>query len=107
MSGVKAALKAAKAALDSQDYQDAIEQAHKALATDPQNYHANVFLGLASEKQGENDVSEKFYKDAVAIKGDDPLAWQGLITLYEKHPSQNLDKYHIAATELASLYSDK
>lgn len=52
-------------------------------------------------------MSEKFYKDAVAIKGDDPLAWQGLITLYEKHPSQNLDKYHIAATELASLYSDK
>lgn len=42
MSNVKAALKAAKAAIDSQRYQEAVTQAEKALALDPQNYHAWV-----------------------------------------------------------------
>lgn len=40
MSGTKAALKAAKAALDAHQYQDAIDQAKKVLALDPRNYHA-------------------------------------------------------------------
>lgn len=40
MSGTKAALKAAKAALDADKYQDAIDQARAVLKTDPNNYHA-------------------------------------------------------------------
>lgn len=40
MSGTKAALKAAKAALDADKYQDAIDQAKTVLKTDPNNYHA-------------------------------------------------------------------
>ena len=40
MSGTKAALKAAKAALDANKYQDAVDQAKTVLKTDPKNYHA-------------------------------------------------------------------
>ena len=40
MSGVKAALKAAKAALDANKYQDAIIQANMVLKVDSKNYHA-------------------------------------------------------------------
>jgi superkiller protein 3 len=40
MSRSKAALKAVKAALDSQKYEDAAAQAKKLLETDPENYHA-------------------------------------------------------------------
>lgn len=40
MSGTKAALKAAKAALDANKYQSAIDQAKTVLKTDPNNYHA-------------------------------------------------------------------
>ena len=40
MSGIKAALKAAKAALDADKYQDAIDQAKAVLKKDPNNYHA-------------------------------------------------------------------
>ena len=40
MSGTKAALKAAKAALDGNKYQDAVDQAKTILKTDPKNYHA-------------------------------------------------------------------
>lgn len=40
MSGAKAALKAAKSALEAQNYQEAVTQAQKVLATDSENYHA-------------------------------------------------------------------
>lgn len=42
MSGTKAALKAAKAALDANKYQNAIDQAKTVLRTDPDNYHAYI-----------------------------------------------------------------
>ena len=42
MSGTKAALKAAKAALDGNKYQDAVDQAKTVLKTDPKNYHAYI-----------------------------------------------------------------
>ena len=40
MSGTKAALKAAKAALDANRYQDAADHARTVLKTDANNYHA-------------------------------------------------------------------
>ena len=46
MSGTKAALKAAKAALDANKYQDAIDQAETVLKTDPKNYHAYIFAQI-------------------------------------------------------------
>lgn len=48
MSGTKAALKAAKAALDVDKYQVAIDQAKTVLKTDPSNYHAysSIFIAL-------------------------------------------------------------
>ena len=42
MSTTKAALKAAKAALDAREYNDAIDQAKKVLGSDSNNYHAYV-----------------------------------------------------------------
>lgn len=47
MSTTKAALKAAKAALDAKKYQDAIDQAKTVLKTDPNNYHAYTFAPIA------------------------------------------------------------
>lgn len=44
MSTLKAALKAAKAALDAHKYGEAIEYVHKVLSTDPGNYHAYVYM---------------------------------------------------------------
>lgn len=106
MSVTKAALKAAKVALDKQEYDEANEQARKALAIDPNNYHANVFLGLALDKQNSNDDSEKAYQSATKSKPTEPLAWQGLITLYEKQMQMKLDEYHQAAIHLAEIYME-
>ncbi|KAI4091777.1 MAG: hypothetical protein LQ344_003881 [Seirophora lacunosa] len=106
MSTSKAALKAAKGALDSHEYERAIENATKALKEDPQSYHASVFLGLALEKQSRNDESEKAYTAATIVKANDPLAWQGLISLYERQGGRMLDRYHEAASRLAHLFMD-
>ena len=84
MSTTKAALKAAKAALDAHKYSDAADEAKKALDLDQKSYHAQVFLGLALEKQNQYDASEAAYQAATKIKEKDLLAWQGLVTLYEK-----------------------
>ena len=44
MSSTKAGLKAAKAALDAQKYEEAAKEARKVLDVDPNNYHASVRL---------------------------------------------------------------
>ena len=107
MSTTKTALKAAKAALDAHKYEEAIEQAKSVTATDPTNYNANVFLGLAYDKQGQNAISEGAYRTAMKTKDGDPLAWQGLVTLYEKQASDKLDAYHDVASVLAAIYMEK
>ncbi|KAL8776330.1 MAG: hypothetical protein Q9213_008314 [Squamulea squamosa] len=104
MSAVKSALRAAKAALDAHQYELAIENANRVLQEDPRNYHANVFLGLAFEKQHRNDDSERAYRAATVLKEGDPLAWQGLIALYEQQGARKLDEYHDAASHLASVF---
>ena len=107
MSATKSALKAAKAALDAHKYEDAIEQANSVLAADPRNYNANVFLGLAYEKQDKYEASEKAYRAALKLKDKDPLAWQGLVTLYEKQADTKLGEYHDAAIHLAEIFMEK
>ena len=67
---------------------------------------SNVFLGLALEKQDKNEDSEKAYKTAVEIKGKDALAWQGLITLYEKQAGKKIDDYHDAAFRVAEFFME-
>lgn len=69
-------------------------------------HRRNVFLGLALEKQSRNDESEKAYTAATVVKANDPLAWQGLISLYERQGGRMLDRYHDAASRLAHLFMD-
>ena len=47
MSATKAALKAAKAALDADNYEDAIDQARTVLRTESKNYHAYTVAPIA------------------------------------------------------------
>ena len=104
MSAAKNALKVAKGALDAKDFDKAIEEAKKVIAADSKSYHGYVFLGLALDKQNENEASEAAYKSAVSLKDNDLLAWQGLVSLYEKQTSKKLDEYHDAAISLAQLH---
>ena len=64
----------------------------------------NVFLGLALEKLGRYADAERTYKIAVESKSEGALAWQGLISLYEKQEGQKLGDYHQAVIHLAEIY---
>lgn len=46
MASTKSALKAAKAALDADRYDEAVEHVKKVLSIDPNNYHA--YVGMKS-----------------------------------------------------------
>ena len=49
MSTTKVYLKAAKAALDRQDYAEAVEYANKVLTSDSKNYHAYVSAAASNK----------------------------------------------------------
>ena len=68
---------------------------------------SNVFLGRALEKLDQNEESEKAYEAAIGIKDQEPLAWQGLVGLYEKQKGRKLDCYHEAAIRLAEIHMNE
>ena len=102
----KGALRAAKAALDTHNYAEAERQARTVLEADSKHYNATVFLGLALEKQGKDEESDRVYGHARTAKPRDPLALQGLVTLYEKQATKKVDEYRIVAQLLAELYME-
>ncbi|GAB7352099.1 hypothetical protein MBLNU459_g2599t1 [Dothideomycetes sp. NU459] len=105
MSSNKAALKAAKTALDAENWDEAVTQAQAVLASDSQNYFAKLFLGRAFQKQGKLDDAAKTYSSATKIKPDDTQAWLGLCNLYESQGSQKVDEYREAAVKVGELYA--
>ncbi|OCK84396.1 hypothetical protein K432DRAFT_345203 [Lepidopterella palustris CBS 459.81] len=107
MSSTKAALKAAKAALDSQNWDEAIAQANRVLQTDAQNYFAQLFLGRALDKQGQPAEAAKAYEAATKIKPDDDQGWQGLRSVYEAQGSTKVDEYIPVGVRLAEIYTAK
>ncbi|QSZ31450.1 hypothetical protein DSL72_001015 [Monilinia vaccinii-corymbosi] len=104
MSGTKAALKAINAAVQSQNYDVAIQQARNLLNSDPNSYQANIFLGFAYSKQSKYPEAEEAYGAATKIKDGEPHAWQGLIQLYEKQGGARVGQYQVAALRLAQIY---
>ncbi|KAB8659300.1 hypothetical protein FH972_026189 [Carpinus fangiana] len=103
----KVGLKAAKSALDSQNYTEAINQARTVLEADPKNYFGSVFLGRAQEKQGNLEDAAKAYEAATKIKPDDELAWKGLCAVCETQGPKAIPRYIPAALGLAQVYAEK
>ena len=68
------------------------------------DHSSNVFSGLALEKQNRDDEAKEAYKIAIKTKSNDALAWQGLISLYEKHVNKDVDDYCSAALRLAEIH---
>lgn len=101
----KANLKAAKAALDAEDYRKAVVEAQIALASDAQNYFARLFLGRALEKQGNFDDAAKTYQAAAKSKPEDSQAWLGLCSVYDAQGSKKVDEYREAAVKAAEIFA--
>ncbi|GME51107.1 Antiviral protein [Neofusicoccum parvum] len=104
-SSTKAALKAAKAALDAQKWNDAIAQAEQVLESDPHNYFARLFLGRALDKKGSPAAAATAYDAAAALKPDDDQAWLGLRSLYEGLAAARVDEHTTVGLRLAEIYA--
>ncbi|KAJ5555165.1 hypothetical protein N7461_003635 [Penicillium sp. DV-2018c] len=103
----KAALKAVRNALAEKDFQGAIEKAKTIVEDDPNNYHGNVFLGLAHDRLNNDAEAERAYSAATKINADDKTAWQGLVSLYEKRGGCEHDGYRQAVIALGKILADE
>lgn len=103
MASTKAALKAAKAAIEAKDWETAVTQAQAVLSADSKNYFAKLFLGRAYEQQGKIAESAKAYEDATEIKPEDEVPWIGLQKLYEGQDKAEIDGYIWASWNYAKL----
>ncbi|KAF2827180.1 hypothetical protein CC86DRAFT_348437 [Ophiobolus disseminans] len=100
----KAALKAAKAAIDSKQWQEAKEQATAALEKDPNNYFAQLFLGRANDGLSLFDDAAKAYNDATKLKPDEAQAWLGLRGMYESLGPSKVEENINVGLKLAEIY---
>ncbi|KAJ4348374.1 Superkiller protein 3 [Didymosphaeria variabile] len=102
----KAALKTAKSAIDSKNWDEAIEQANTVLAKDSENYFAKLFIGRALEGLGRMDSAAQAYNDATKVKPQDPQAWLGLRGLYLRQGNAKVDERIDVEVQLAQIYAE-
>lgn len=100
----KTALKAAKAAIGTKDWEEAKNQATAVLEKEPQNYFAYLFLGRANDGLSRFDEAAKAYYDATKLKPEDPQAWLGLRGMYEGLKGAKVDENIDVGLELAQIY---
>lgn len=84
---VKAALKEARNHLREHRYRDAMKRCQTVLKEEKDNYIALVILAAAlreiDEYKGETPA---VLKQAIDLQPGTPLAWQGIVSFYEKEP---------------------
>jgi superkiller protein 3 len=100
----KTALKAAKAAIDAKNWDEAKEQATTVIEKDPKNYFAYLFLGRANDRLSKFDEAANAYNEATKIKPEDPQAWLGLRGMYEGLKTAKVDENIDVGLELAQIY---
>lgn len=76
---VKQLLKDAKAALDEKDFSTTIQTCREVLKTDRKNYHAFVFIGVATAAQHDLERAVQSYQKAIDLRPNLTLAYRGLI----------------------------
>ncbi|ORZ18014.1 hypothetical protein BCR42DRAFT_412963 [Absidia repens] len=84
MNNSKANLKAAREAIGKKDFEEAIKCCNRIILWESGNYNAYVFLGVAYAGLDNGEEAEQAYQRAIEINSEQLLAWQGLISLYEK-----------------------
>ncbi|EIN11575.1 superkiller protein 3 SKI3 [Punctularia strigosozonata HHB-11173 SS5] len=99
----KPKLKAAREAIGKKDWTKARDTSAEVLEYEPDNYHAHVFLGLSCFELGEYQQSEQYSRKAIELNRDQPLAWQGLVKLYER--TERWDDLHDTVQALADLWA--
>ena len=76
-------LKLARSAIAAKEFQEAKDRCESILETDANNYQALVFLGYSLSGLGNPKDALSTYRKATVISPELPLAWQGLLKVYE------------------------
>ncbi|KAL5507335.1 SKI3 [Sanghuangporus vaninii] len=100
---VKSKLKSARELIGKKDFTKARDAAEEVLSYEPDNYNANVFLGLALLELQQFDQSEQAYLRATKAQPDQVLAWQGLAKFYEQ--TERWDKYAEILMTLMDMFA--
>ncbi|KAG2232766.1 hypothetical protein INT48_001120 [Thamnidium elegans] len=80
----KANLKAAREAIGTKNFGEAVKACKRILLWEGENYNAWVFLGVAYTGLEDDEEAEAAYKRAIEINDENMLGWQGLVSFYEK-----------------------
>ncbi|CAG0895085.1 unnamed protein product [Darwinula stevensoni] len=81
----KALLKEARELIRNKDYEGALAMAQRALESDAGNYMALVMVGAAAQElPGRYETGIQALREAAAKNPEQPVAWQGLASLYDK-----------------------
>ncbi|KAK3911004.1 Tetratricopeptide repeat protein 37 [Frankliniella fusca] len=81
---IKRVLKEAKEAIKNKDTKTAIKLCKSVLKEDRNNYVALVLFGASLQESDQHEEAPRAYKKASEVSPDQPLAWQGLVSYYEK-----------------------
>ncbi|KAN0063561.1 Superkiller protein 3 [Thecaphora frezii] len=100
----KQKLKQSRDYLAKKDWKNAFQSASDVLEHEPDNYTANVFLGLALLNLERYDESEAAYRNATQHQPNQPLAWQGLEKFYTER--KNCDQLRHVLRRLIDLHND-
>ncbi|KAL5485002.1 SKI3 [Sanghuangporus weigelae] len=100
---VKSKLKSARELIGKKDFAKARDATEEVLSYEPDNYNANVFLGLALLELQQFDQSEQAYLRATKAQPDQVLAWQGLAKFYEQ--TERWDKYAETLMTLMDMFA--
>lgn len=82
---VKRILKEAKEAIKNKDSKTALRLCKSVLKEDKNNYVALVLFGASLQESDQHQEAPKAFKKASELSPELPLAWQGLVSYYEKH----------------------
>ncbi|XP_050293501.1 tetratricopeptide repeat protein 37 isoform X2 [Anthonomus grandis grandis] len=87
---IKTLLKDARAAIKNKDFQTAMKLSKSIIKQDKNNYMALVLLGMSLQEIGPIEHTPKAFQKAIDLNQENPLAWQGLISYYEKVDNDEL-----------------
>ena len=106
---IKKALKAARDTFKEKKYVDVIKKCNKILMKDQNNYNALMLLAAAMKEIDEyNPQVPLILQKGIKIQADNPLAWYGLVSYYEKKLDDNecYNQLLLAYCKLLEIESD-
>ncbi|VDM08610.1 unnamed protein product [Wuchereria bancrofti] len=101
--GTKALLKTIRQHIDAKEFNKAKEIIEDLLKQDVSDYLLFVFAAVTNVEIGNDCEAVNYYKKAIKLDAEKPLAWQGLYKLYEQGKYVDLEHILIVTQNLLCI----